>query len=88
MVQTVRSQSFSKENRLLNAVPPLFVLMTLASPIVWDHHGFSPPLPFLPMLKRIHSPAAWTWFGFAISSNSSYPPSTSSPGRMVASSRR
>lgn len=65
MVQTVRNQSFGKENRLLNAVPPLFVLMTLFSPIVWDHHGLFTALAFLLMLKRIHSPAAWIWFGFA-----------------------
>jgi len=65
MVQTIRRQSFSKENRVLNAVPPLFVLMTLASPIVWDHHGLFTALAFLLMLKRIHSPSAWVWFGFA-----------------------
>jgi hypothetical protein len=65
MVQTIRAQSFSKENRLLNAVPPLFVLMTLASPIVWDHHGLFTSLAFLLMFKRVNSPAAWTWFGFA-----------------------
>jgi hypothetical protein len=65
MVQTVRSQSFSKENRVLNAIPPLFILMTLASPIVWDHHGLFTALAFLLMLKRIHSPSAWVWFGFA-----------------------
>jgi hypothetical protein len=50
---------------MLNAVPPLFVLMTLASPIVWDHHGLFTTLAFLLMLKRINSPAAWVWFGFA-----------------------
>jgi hypothetical protein len=65
MAQSVRNQAFSKENRLLNAVPPLFVLMTLASPIVWDHHGLFTALAFLLMLKRIHSPSAWIWFGFA-----------------------
>jgi len=65
MTQTVRSQSFSKENRLLNAIPPLFILMTLASPIVWDHHGLFTSLAFLLMLKRIDSPSAWMWFGFA-----------------------
>jgi hypothetical protein len=65
MIQTIRAQSFSKENRLLNAVPPLFVLMTLASPIVWDHHGLFTSLAFLLMFKRVNSPAAWTWFGFA-----------------------
>jgi hypothetical protein len=39
--------------------------MTLASPIVWDHHGLFTTLAFLLMLKRIHSPSACTWFGFA-----------------------
>jgi hypothetical protein len=65
MIQTTKNQSFSKENRMLNAIPPLFILMTLASPIVWDHHGLFTSLAFLLMLKRINSPAAWTWFGFA-----------------------
>jgi hypothetical protein len=65
MLQTIRNQSFSKENRVLNAVPPLFVLMTLASPIVWDHHGLFTSLAFLLMLKRLNSPAAWMWFGTA-----------------------
>jgi len=65
MIQTIRVQPFSKENRMLNAVPPLFVLMALASPIVWDHHGLFTTLAFLLMLKRINTPAAWIWFGFA-----------------------
>jgi hypothetical protein len=65
MAQTIRSQFFSKENRMLNAIPPLFILMTLASPIVWDHHGLFTTLAFLLMLKRIDSPSAWIWFGFA-----------------------
>jgi len=65
MIRTIRNQSFSKENRILNAVLPLFILMTLASPIVWDHHGLFTSLAFLIMLKCIDSPAAWMWFGFA-----------------------
>ncbi len=65
MTQTVRAQAFSKENRILNAIPPLFILMTLASPIVWDHHGIFTTLAFLLMLKRIDSPSAWMWFGLA-----------------------
>jgi hypothetical protein len=65
MIQTTKNQSFSKENRMLNAVPPLLILMTLASPIVWDHHGLFTSLAFLLMLKRINSPTTWTWFGFA-----------------------
>ena len=65
MIQTIRTQSFIKENRMLNAIPPLFILMTLASPIVWDHHGLFVTLSFLLMLKRIDSPTLWMWFGFA-----------------------
>lgn len=62
MVQNIRERSFSKENRLLNAVPPLFVFMTLGSPIVWDHHGMFVTLAFLLLLKRIHTPAHWMIF--------------------------
>ncbi len=50
---------------LLNAVPPLLILMTLASPVVWEHHGIFVALSFLLMLKRIGSPSEWMWFGFA-----------------------
>lgn len=65
MIRSIRGQFFTKENRMLNAIPPLFILMTLASPIVWDHHGIFTTLAFLLMLKRINSPAAWMWFGLA-----------------------
>jgi hypothetical protein len=62
MAQNIIAQSFSKENRLLNAAPALFVFMTLGSPIVWDHHGMFVTLAFLLMLKRIQSPAHWMIF--------------------------
>lgn len=62
MAQNVREQSFSKENRLLNAAPSLFVFMTLGSPIIWDHHGMFVTLVFLLLLKRIQSPTHWTIF--------------------------
>jgi hypothetical protein len=65
MIRALRNQFFTQENRMLNAIPPLFILMTLASPIVWDHHGLFVTLSFLLMLKRINSPAAWMWLGFA-----------------------
>lgn len=65
MMKNIQAQSFSKENRMLNAIPPLFIVMTLASPIVWDHHGMFTTLAFLLMLKRIDSPNAWLWFSFA-----------------------
>ena len=66
MIKNVRNQSFvNGEGKMLNAIPPLFIFMTLASPIVWDHHGMFVTLSFLLMLKRIDSPNLWMWFGFA-----------------------
>ena len=69
MARNVRNRSFITGevlgNKILNAIPSLFVLMTLASPIVWDHHGVFVTLSFLLMLKRIESPSMWMWFGFA-----------------------
>jgi hypothetical protein len=66
MMRNIRNQSFAdKEDELLNAIPPLFIFMTLASPIVWDHHGLFVTLSFLLLLKRVDTPATWMWFGFA-----------------------
>lgn len=62
MSQNIREKSFSKESRLLNAAPALFVFMTLGSPIVWDHHGLFTTLAFLLLLKRIQSPSHWMIF--------------------------
>lgn len=62
MAQNILAQSFSKENRLLNAAPALFIFMTLGSPIVWDHHGMFVTLAFLLMLKRIQSLTHWMIF--------------------------
>lgn len=62
MAQNIFAQSFSKEDRLLNAAPALFVFMTLGSPIVWDHHGIFTTLAFLLMLKRIQAPSHWMIF--------------------------
>lgn len=65
MARMIKTNFFSPETRLLNAIPPLFILMTLASPIVWDHHGIFVSLPFLLMLGKVNHPAGWTWFGFS-----------------------
>jgi hypothetical protein len=69
MAQNVRHKTFvndeAGDNLLLNAIPSLFIVMTLASPIVWDHHGIFVALPFLLMLRCIDSPALWVWYGFA-----------------------
>jgi glycosyl transferase family 87 len=69
MARGVRNRTFleSKERgmRMLNALPPLFILMTLASPVVWEHHGLFLGLSFLLLLKRIDLSSEWLWFGFA-----------------------
>ncbi len=69
MLKLVRNQAFFKGDergsRMLNGVPPLFILFTLASPVVWEHHGVFVALPFVLMLKRLELPSAWLWFGFA-----------------------
>jgi len=64
MARNVINKTFAAAN-ILNALPALFVMMTLASPIVWDHHGVFTALSFLVLLKTIESPAAWIWFAFA-----------------------
>jgi hypothetical protein len=69
MVRCVRAASFTQSDErgqlLLNAVPPLFILMTLASPVVWEHHGVFLALSFLLLLKRLDRPSDWLWFAFA-----------------------
>ncbi len=69
MAQNVGKHTFtdakSPNSALFNAIPSLYVFMTLASPIVWDHHGIFLVLPFLLLIKCINAPASWMWFGFA-----------------------
>jgi hypothetical protein len=65
MVKNIKQKSFSSENKLLNAITSLFILMTLASPIVWDHHGMFVTLSFLLLFKRIDNPNHWLLFAFA-----------------------
>jgi hypothetical protein len=69
MIRSLRHSSFADPRqpaaRMLNSIPPLFVLMTLTAPVVWEHHGVFVALPFLLMLKRLETPHEWLWFGFA-----------------------
>jgi hypothetical protein len=69
MIRSVRSRSFFSSGgagmQMLNAMPPLFIFMTLGSPVVWEHHGVFVALSFLLMLKRLETPHEWLWFGFA-----------------------
>ncbi len=51
--------------RLYNAIPSLLILMTLASPLVWVHHGVFLALPFLVLTKGLERGGEWWLFGFA-----------------------
>jgi hypothetical protein len=69
-IRSVRSKAFlrAKDDQsglLFNTIPGLFILMVLASPLVWEHHGILLSLSFLVMLKRLQKPSEWIWFGTA-----------------------
>jgi hypothetical protein len=49
--------------RLSDSILPLFVGMTLLSPLVWEHHAVFLTLPFLLLVKKLESPAEWIMFG-------------------------
>lgn len=69
IVRAIRRGAFKSstnaEVRPYNALPILFILMTLASPIVWEHHGIFLSLSFLVLVKFLDSPVSWAFFGFA-----------------------
>jgi hypothetical protein len=64
---SVRSKGFFSNGEgkvnLYNSIIPLFVGMTLLSPLVWEHHAIFLTLPFLLLLKKIESPAEWILYG-------------------------
>lgn len=47
---------------VLNAAPALLLLMVLASPLIWEHHGVFAIVPFLVAGRRVEGPAEWTLF--------------------------
>ena len=69
MARSIRKGQFFAGNErgamIANSVPALFILMTLASPVVWEHHAIFLALPFPLMLKQVETPYEWLWFGFA-----------------------
>jgi hypothetical protein len=50
---------------LFDSIVPLFVGMTLLSPLVWEHHAIFLTLPVLLLLKKLESPAEWIGYGVA-----------------------
>ncbi len=67
MRKNIRGETFfsGEGTRLYNAIPSLLILMLMASPIVWVHHGVFVGLSFLVLLKKMDKPSAWALFGFA-----------------------
>jgi hypothetical protein len=63
----IRSRGFFSDSeskvRLFDSIVPLFVGMTLLSPLVWEHHAMFLTLPFLLLLKKLESPAEWLLYG-------------------------
>jgi hypothetical protein len=50
---------------LLDSIVPLFVGMTLLSPLVWEHHAIFLTLPVLLLLKKLETPSEWIGYGAA-----------------------
>ncbi len=63
----VRARGFfsngAGKSHLFDAILPLFVGMTLLSPLVWEHHALFLALPFLLLLKKLESPGEWALYG-------------------------
>ena len=63
----IRSRGFFSngdgKGGLFDSIVPLFVGMTLLSPLVWEHHAIFLTLPFLLLLKKLESPAEWIAYG-------------------------
>ena len=64
---SIRSRGFfsntESKGHLFDSIIPLFVGMTLLSPLVWEHHALFLTLPFLLLLKKVESPAEWIAYG-------------------------
>jgi hypothetical protein len=63
----VRARGFfsngESRDHLFDSIIPLFIGMTLLSPLVWEHHAVFLSLPFLLLLKKLESPTEWTLYG-------------------------
>ena len=67
LARNVREKTFFQgEGQVaLNGMPVMILLLNLASPLVWEHHGIFLALPFLLLLKKLESQSDWWIFGFA-----------------------
>jgi len=67
MFRNIRSKTFytGAGEIALNAMPVVLLMLNLASPLVWEHHGIFLTLPFLILLKKINTTSDWLIFAFA-----------------------
>ncbi|HEY2979591.1 MAG TPA: glycosyltransferase family 87 protein [Anaerolineales bacterium] len=67
MLKAVRAKAFAtgRSASLLNALPPLMILMNMASPLVWEHHALFLVIACMVLLRGLETSAEWTWFGIA-----------------------
>lgn len=67
MAGNIRHKTFFQgEGQIVfNAMPVMILLLNLASPLVWEHHGIFLALPFLLILTKLDSPMDWWIFAFA-----------------------
>ncbi len=71
LVKAVQQKAFyagaarkaSVGTHLLNAIPPLMILMNMFSPLVWEHHAVFLVISFMVLLRGLDTPVEWTWFG-------------------------
>ena len=65
----IRSRGFfstgQSKPRLFDSIIPLFVGMTLLSPLVWEHHAMFLTLPVLLLLNKLETSAEWIGYGAA-----------------------
>jgi hypothetical protein len=64
MFRNVRNKTFytGTGEIALNAMPVMLLMLNLASPLVWEHHGVFLTLPFLILLKKINTTSNWLFF--------------------------
>lgn len=64
---SIRSREYfsdeESKGHLFDSIVPLFVGMTLLSPLVWEHHALFLTIPFLLLLKKLETPGEWTLYG-------------------------
>jgi len=67
MYRNVRNKTFytGAGEIALNAMPIVMLMLNLASPLVWEHHGIFLTLPFLVLLKKLNTTSGWLIFAFA-----------------------